>query len=934
MLRLTYLLVFVIISFSSAYGQLTLEKDINDEGASSFPSYVTAINDYLYLAATDVPHGDELWRVNIATGEYDLLADINEGEGSSNPAFFEVIDGKLYFLAEPSRSDYVLMTYDPESEILDKVQPEGLSEMSVNNRFVQVGNVLVFQTEVSRNKNELGIYDINTNILEVIDVGASGNSRPSSFAVVDSKVWFVAVNDNGDRTIWTYDSTTKTVTEESIANSEGIGLTTFEPVVLDGKIYHAGFTQDEGTELYAIDIANKNLISYDPIFNGRSSGSPSNFTIYNDQVYFTARPGGLANRMYVINDALNEYESISELFPDNIQTISGLQVYTDRLYFTGLLDDEITRPLYSYNAVSGDVDSYSIADSDEYQNQLALQLILDDQAYVNLFDPLIGQEFYKFDLNTEELSFIADFNPATIGSSPFDFTAFNGKLYFGAQPAFERRTLFEYDPSDGSIGRVSQDRSGESATNLVELDGKLYFAGISSEEIYGIQYYDPNSDEILSTSYQTPTVFGGIQELVVYNNKLFFDGDNDEEGAELFFYDPSTGESGVAADIDPDGDSRAEDYFVFNNELFFTASTPEFGNELWKYNDFTREVTRLTDIAPGSDGSNIFPIIEYNNKLFFVPRSGDNAGQWHSYDPIAEEIILETNEQSTLNVDWAVVYNDELYFSGRLSSRISGELLAFDDNADTLRLVADLNGTRASNPRYLTVFNNKLYFQATTDDFGSELFEHLGGEGATIVTDINPGSLDSDPKELTVFNDKLYFQATDGLRGEEIWSLAACLNVVVESTTPEIDEEPTGSVDITVTGGTEPYEFLWSNGAEIEDLDNLLAGEYELTVKDQSGCLSTIKVTITKETTTSNDELASSSIAIFPNPVHDILYFTVKQTTTETDLRILNTQGQTVLPGVNTSERSILVSSLQSGIYYLVYTSGESQHIVKFVKHD
>ena len=48
--------------------------------------------------------------------------------------------------------------------------------------------------------------------------------------------------------------------------------------------------------------------------------------------------------------------------------------------------------------------------------------------------------------------------------------------------------------------------------------------------------------------------------------------------------------------------------------------------------------------------------------------------------------------------------------------------------------------------------------------------------------------------------------------------------------------ETDGSVDITVTGGTPPYQFFWSNGATTEDLDNLAAGNYLLQVFDANGC--------------------------------------------------------------------------------------------------
>jgi len=73
----------------------------------------------------------------------------------------------------------------------------------------------------------------------------------------------------------------------------------------------------------------------------------------------------------------------------------------------------------------------------------------------------------------------------------------------------------------------------------------------------------------------------------------------------------------------------------------------------------------------------------------------------------------------------------------------------------------------------------------------------------------------------------------------------------------------TGTVDITVNGGTAPYTYLWSNGLTTQDATAIAAGTYTVTVTDANLCPSTINLAVAELYAPLTSTFVQTNVACF-----------------------------------------------------------------------
>jgi len=406
-------------------------------------------------------------------------------------------------------------------------------------------------------------------------------------------------------------------------------------------------------------------------------------------------------------------------------------------------------------------------------------------------------------------------------SFPRSLVEFNDKLYFSANNGENGTELYV---SDGTtVGTellvdINPDADeygysyGSYPYDFVEFNGKLYFGANNQETGTELYVSDGTSEgtELLVDIYPGENNYGvnssSPSNFVEFNDKLYFSANNGENGNELYVTDGTAEGTQLVSDLRPGEDNYGNvngaypsDLVEFNDKLYFTANNGENGNELY-VSDGTGSGTKLlVDLRTGEDifgntyGSYPGNFLEFNGKLYFSANNGENGGELYVTDGTAggTELLVDIypGENNYGNINGSdpsnlVEFNDKIYFSA--SNEENGvELFVSDGTAEGTQVVADINLNKdssgfsyGSSPSDLVVFNDKLYFTANDGENGGELYVSDGtAVGTQLVADLYPGLSNysspnsSSPSGLTVVGDELFFSADNGETGTELFKL-------------------------------------------------------------------------------------------------------------------------------------------------------------------
>lgn len=415
-------------------------------------------------------------------------------------------------------------------------------------------------------------------------------------------------------------------------------------------------------------------------------------------------------------------------------------------------------------------------------------------------DPIAGVEPFRTRGTPETTALIADVAPGAGPSNPWDFRPLGDRVIFCARP----------DTVDGPIWMTNEDLTGASAGNSppalrlyqFELNGYLFM-----RDTAGATW---RTDGFTSNSIVNAT----FSPLSILGSQLLMAGSTSAVGNALWLSDGTTaGTTPIDIPSGPADYGSSVPIGLFRDRFYYSLSSAP-AERTWS-TDGTVAGTRP---VPGTTSIRVTDVptpVVMQDSLYLQARIGTVESLVAIDGPDAAPRVIAT----PMSAAKLVALDDRVYalVASPLESR--GLWVSAGVEGDPVRLLEFNPGAFTT----IVVFDGAVFFTGMDEAHGRELWRTRGTPETTeMVYDLNPGPAGSDPNWLTVSGDRLYFSANDGVRGVELWAINRTVHGDLDG------DGDTDIQDLAVLlsnfGGEGPEGDLDGDGdVDLSDLNSLLS---------------------------------------------------------------------------------------------------------------